>query len=157
MLTRDMIIQVQDFIKEEVQVPEWGGSVFIRSMTVKDSDEMDQYYLRKAKPKTKAKFKTSGKSKVKLTEDDLDIDDLGAVIGMRVEFVSRCLCDESGDLLLDDDEGREILLHKNANVIERLYDAAIRVNNRDEDTAEQEKKESPAMDSIALNSNSAES
>jgi hypothetical protein len=39
-LTRDTILECTDLRIEEVQVPEWGGSVFVRELT---GNERDQY------------------------------------------------------------------------------------------------------------------
>lgn len=38
MLTKDQILLVTDQARKEVPVPEWGGSVFIRGMTLEDVD-----------------------------------------------------------------------------------------------------------------------
>ena len=37
-LTRDAILSASDLPMEEVQVPEWGGSVFVRALTASEAD-----------------------------------------------------------------------------------------------------------------------
>lgn len=38
MLTRDQILSITDKALKEIEVPEWGGSVFIRGMTIEDME-----------------------------------------------------------------------------------------------------------------------
>jgi len=41
MLTKDQILNVKDYQIEEVEVPEWGGSVFVRGLTGAERDEYE--------------------------------------------------------------------------------------------------------------------
>lgn len=41
LLTRDAILAASDLKREEVQVPEWGGSVFVRELTADERDELE--------------------------------------------------------------------------------------------------------------------
>lgn len=38
MLTKEQILLVTDKATKQIEVPEWGGSVFIRGMTIDDAD-----------------------------------------------------------------------------------------------------------------------
>lgn len=49
MLTKEQIFQIQDSRIEKLTIPEWGGEVFVRSMT---SKERDQWELRYSKDKS---------------------------------------------------------------------------------------------------------
>lgn len=40
-LNRDLILNANDLPREEVQVPEWGGSVFVRTMTGSERDRFE--------------------------------------------------------------------------------------------------------------------
>ena len=42
MLTRDEIFAASDLPVEEVQVPEWGGSVYVRTMSGTERDSFEQ-------------------------------------------------------------------------------------------------------------------
>ena len=42
MLTKDQILKSDDLPSEEVSVPEWGGSVMVRSMTGYERDQFEQ-------------------------------------------------------------------------------------------------------------------
>ncbi len=68
-LTRDAILSADDHKKVEVQCPEWGGSVFIRTMNgaERDAFELDQIANRK--------------------------------IHLRTRLVAYTACDETGKLL----------------------------------------------------------
>jgi len=122
MLTREMILSLMDFEKEEVHVPEWNGSVYIRTMSALARDWMQVWFM-----------------KYSLQDDGQR--DAAALIGMQAAMVSYCLCNEDGELLFDDDEGRAILSRKNGQVISRLYDIASRVNKMDDDEVQGEKKD----------------
>lgn len=56
-LSREAILQVQDITVKEIEVPEWGGAVFIRQLTRGEQDEWlrRQYGQTRLKQDTKAK------------------------------------------------------------------------------------------------------
>lgn len=45
LLTRDTILAAQDIQTEEVEVPEWGGSVLVRGMTGAERDAFEESVL----------------------------------------------------------------------------------------------------------------
>ena len=42
MLTRDMILAADDLPREEVEIPEWGGSVYVRVLTGGERDQLER-------------------------------------------------------------------------------------------------------------------
>jgi hypothetical protein len=42
-LNRDLILESKDLPSEEVDIPEWGGSVFVRTMTGDERDKFDSH------------------------------------------------------------------------------------------------------------------
>lgn len=50
MLSRDQILSADDLPKQVVPVPEWGGSVYVRTMSGTERDDFESAYL---KDKTK--------------------------------------------------------------------------------------------------------
>jgi len=42
MLTREQILGADDLPREKVEVPEWGGSVYVRTMTAAERDAFEQ-------------------------------------------------------------------------------------------------------------------
>lgn len=99
-LTKEQILAADDMGLLEVQVPEWGGSVFIRVMTVGERDSYENEWMAN---------KSTG------------------VANFRSKFLQRVLCDEKGALLFTRDEV-EALAKKSAKVIGMLWEAAMRHN-----------------------------
>lgn len=102
-LTREQIDAIDDLKVKmvEVSVPEWGGSVYLRPMTVRELDEYSNAVVR-AKDKGLADF--------------------------RSRLVAYCLCDANGVRLFSDDEV-EALARRNAVVVNRLYEACDALND----------------------------
>lgn len=111
-LTADQILAADDAGLLEVAVPEWGGSVFIRVMSVGERDAYERMWIGK---------KESG------------------VDNFRTEFLSRVLCDEKGKLLFGR-EKVDALASKSGAVMGRLFDAAMRHNYMEEGSVEQSGK-----------------
>jgi hypothetical protein len=42
MLTRDAILGLDDLPREEVNIPEWGGSVYVRALTGAERDQLER-------------------------------------------------------------------------------------------------------------------
>jgi len=96
-LTKDQILAADDLGLLEVDVPEWGGSVFLRVMTV---GERDSY------------------------ENDWMVNKSKGVDNFRSKFLQRVLCDEQGKLLFSSEEV-EKLAKKSARVIARIWKEAM--------------------------------
>jgi len=75
-LTREQILTAQDLKKEKVEVPEWGGDLFVISLTGKERDKFEDSI-----------FQTKGK---KLERN---------FANLRAKLVSLTACDENGKLL----------------------------------------------------------
>lgn len=99
-LTRDQILSADDLGLLEVQVPEWGDSVFIRVMTV---GERDAY------------------------ENDWVVNKSRGVEDFRTKFLARCICDSKGERLFKD-EDIPLLSKKSAKVMSRLWQLAMEHN-----------------------------
>ncbi len=69
MLTKEHILAISDVKIEKVEVPEWGGHVYVRSMTASHRDEFESEQLK---------------------HPNVDI---------RARMAVYCLCDEAGNLL----------------------------------------------------------
>jgi len=46
-LSKDQILSVDDIRKEKVEVPEWGGSVFVKGMTAIQRDNYERLHMEK--------------------------------------------------------------------------------------------------------------
>lgn len=99
-LTKDQILAADDLGLKELKVPEWGGSVFIRVMTVGERDSYENEWI---------------------------INKNKGVENFRSKFLQRVLCDENGKLIFESSE-IESLASKSARVIARIWEAAMKHN-----------------------------
>lgn len=99
-LTKQQILSADDLGLLEVNVPEWGGSVFIRVMSV---GERDSY------------------------ENDWMVNRSQGVENFRTKFLQRVLCDDKGELMFSKDEV-DVLAKKSAAVMGKLWEAAMKHN-----------------------------
>ena len=98
-LTKEQILAADDLALHEVEVPEWGGTVLVRTMTglERDKFETDQYVR------------------------DVGTDDV------RARLCAICICDESRNRLFSDDEV-EALGAKSAKALERVFEVVKTIN-----------------------------
>jgi hypothetical protein len=99
-LSKEQILAADDMGLLEVAVPEWGGSVHIRVMTVGERDSYENEWM---------------------------VNKHKGVDNFRSKFLQRVLCDESGSLLFTADEVSS-LANKSARAITRLWNAAMSHN-----------------------------
>jgi hypothetical protein len=103
-LSKDQILSVNDRPTETVDVPEWGGSVILRTMSGLERNDYDA-------------------SNMKRVGDSYEAD----TSNMYAKLLSRCLIDEDGKpLFTEADFGR--LGTKSAKVLSRLFDKASAMN-----------------------------
>lgn len=101
MLTREQILNADDLTKQEVAIPEWGGSVFVRSMTAAERDAYESSLLDK---KGNVNYKDA-----------------------RASLVVVSCCDESGKALFSKTDIK-LLSAKNAAAVDRLFSVAQKIN-----------------------------
>lgn len=108
-LTADQILGASDAKTYEVEVPEWGGEVYIRVMSVGERDANELEWLRN---------KDKG------------------VINFRSKFLARVLSDKAGKRLFSDDQVKG-LSEKSGDVCDRLFKLAMSHNSlTDQDVEE---------------------
>lgn len=102
-LTRDQIENAPDAKIITVDAPELGGDgkVCLRLMSVGDRDAYEVMSL-------DAKH--------------------GVPVDFRSEILSRTICDERGDLLFPGEEGKAVIRKRSADVMDRLWRAAMKHN-----------------------------
>lgn len=110
MLTKDQILSVDDLPKEEVPVPEWGGSVFVRTLRGEElsrwQDMLSKQFDQNGKPRTIQKIMAT--------------------------LVCLSVCDELGERLFTDSDV-DAMDKKSAKVIQRLFDVAKRLSGLTDD------------------------
>lgn len=104
-LTADQILAADDLGLKRVDVPEWGGDVYVRVMSVRERDDYERLWLGKK-------------------ETGID--------NFRSQYLARVLCNEKGELLFS--RGQiDKLAEKSGAVMGRLFDVAMRHNNMTEE------------------------
>jgi len=104
-LTRDQILSVSDLTIEAVEVPEWGGTVYVRNLPGRLRDKFDA-----------SRYRLQG-NKVEVIHENT-----------RATLLALSLCDEHGTLLFTEQD-IEALGEKSAGVLDRLFDIAQRLSS----------------------------
>lgn len=99
-LTKQQILEASDLKKEKVEVPEWGGYVFVRTLTGAEFDQYERSII-------------EGR-KVNLSN-------------VRAKLASRTIVDDDGKRLFTEAEAKA-LGGKSAKALDRVYDVAARLN-----------------------------
>lgn len=120
MLSRDTILKAQDLKREIVDVPEWGGEVYVRGFTALEKEEVEIRSM----------------SMVDITTGE--IRDARQLAGLKAWIVARCVVDSDGVRVFTDGD-MDGLQGKNAEVIARLADTAGRLSALGADVEQAEK------------------
>ena len=104
LLTREQILDAKDIETEDVEVPEWGGTVRVKAMTGAERDEYESYMM-----------DTSG-SEVKMN-----------LKGMKVRLVALTVVDEKGKRMFEVTD-IEALSTKSASALDRVFQVASRLS-----------------------------
>ena len=115
-LNRDAIIDADDLNTETIEVPEWKGSVIIRSLTGQERDQFEMSVLEKRKGNIEAA--------------------LGKMVNFRARLVALTVVDEDGDRLFSDSDVL-LLAKKNASAISRIFDASRKLSGLSESDVEE--------------------
>jgi len=101
MLTRDSILKADDLPKESVEVPEWGGQVWVSTLTGTQRDAFEQSMV------------------TKKNKPNMD--------NVRARFAVLTICDEKGERLFKAADADE-LGKKSAAALDRIFAVAQRLN-----------------------------
>ena len=104
-LTKDQILEASDLKSEGVDVPEWGGSVLVRTMTGADRDAFEESMIT---------VLPNGMMTSKISK-------------MRAKLVALTVVDEAGNRVFDISDIDRLAL-KSAAALERVSDVAHRLN-----------------------------
>lgn len=121
-LTATDIIDADDVVIERVEVPEWGGHIYVRSMEAATKER----YIDSIR-------KTVGKGKNATTEVVLE--------KSSAKLVSLSACNKNGELLFN--LGMvNVLAKKNSAAMQRVVNVAARLNGLSDDADEDSKNDS---------------
>ena len=104
-LTKDQILEADDLRTETVDVPEWGGSVLVRTMSGTDRDAFEASMIT---------LSPDGTRKPNMTN-------------MRAKLVALTVVDDAANRLFDASDVDRLAL-KSASALERVFAAAQRIN-----------------------------
>jgi len=121
MLTRDMILNIKDIEIEEVAVPEWGGSVFVKGLTGKERDEYQVSIMQKSGKNYEVNFKNA-----------------------TVKLVVACVTDKDGKQLFEVAD-IDMLSSKSGKALNRLYEVATKLSGLSPDDVDELVKNSGAI------------
>lgn len=124
LLTRDQILATDDLKREEVRVPEWGGSVYVRVLTGTEREQFE-----------------SGAEGARGANH------------FRAQLVALATCDESGRSLFTA-EDVEQLASKSAPALIRVFDVAVRLSKVSATDLDELEKKSEANPSDSSSSTS---
>lgn len=118
LLSAAQIEAVDDRTHEDVEVPEWGGTVRVVGLTGADRDAYEATFV-----------DAKGKPAVQRLRN------------IRAKLVVKCLVDADGNRLFTDDKAKA-LGEKNGAVIDRLFDVARRLSGIGQDAVKEGKDSS---------------
>jgi len=112
-LTRDAILKAEDLPRELIEVPEWGGSLYIRALTGTERDAFEASVVEQRGKSTKMNLRN-----------------------IRAKLVALTVVNEDGERLFSDADIK-LLGGKSAAVLDRLFEVAQKLSGlRDEDVDE---------------------
>jgi hypothetical protein len=129
LLSKDQIISADDRKTKEVPVPEWGGSVLIRSLTGRERDAFEASTVKTKGNKSEANYEN-----------------------FRARFVAECVVDEHGKKLFSNRSDVLMLGNKSVAALQRVFNAAQELNGMSEEDVEELTEgfeEAPEEDSIS--------
>lgn len=106
LLSRDAIFEADDRPTEDVEVPEWGGSVRLRCLSGRERDKFEASMV---------KMKKGGKQ-----EDNFE--------NLRARLVALCIVDENNVRLFQSSGDVIKLGEKSAAALSRVFEAAQKLN-----------------------------
>ncbi len=102
LLTKDQILGADDIVTKEINVPQWGGSVKIRTMTASDRDRFEQQVF-------------SGNTKSERRDN------------IRALMLSICIVDESGNRVFGEKDVKA-LGGKSAAAVDAIFSEIQKLN-----------------------------
>lgn len=117
LLSKEAILAADDLPREIVSVPEWGGQVYVRTMTGTDRDAFEASLINRE----------SGESGPSSKDQRMH--------NVRARLVSLTLCSESGERIFQDGD-IDALGRKSARALDRVFAVAQRLNGIGADEAQ---------------------
>lgn len=120
-LSKDAILGAEDLKSEEVEVPEWGGSVLVRGLTGRERDDYE----------TSLMVQRGGQM-------------VSDIANARAKLVARCVVDDDGQRVFDNDD-IGALGGKSGAALARVFDVAARLSGLGEDGIAERARDFPGQ------------
>ena len=120
-LSKEAILAADDTRTEEVEDPEWGGSVLVRGMTGRERDEFESSMLIQAAGQTARDLRNT-----------------------RAKLVAKCAVDDDGARLFTDGDVTA-LGEKSAAALVRVFEVAARLSGLDEEDVAARERDFPEV------------
>jgi len=104
LLTRDAILQAQDLPTQDVEVPEWGGTVRVRALTGAERDAFEQSIVEQRGKSTRMNLQN-----------------------VRAKLVALTVVDENGNRIFSDADAK-LLGQKSAAALNRVFEVAQKLS-----------------------------
>lgn len=114
LLSKNDILSVNDRKTVEVHVPEWGGSVLVRTLSGRERDEFEASTVKTNKGKREENFDN-----------------------FRARFVALCVVDETGQRLFTSRAEVVMLGGKSVAALQRVFNKAQEINGMTENDVEE--------------------
>lgn len=112
-LTREAILQADDLVRELVAVPEWGGEVFVRTLTGKERDQLEASVVEMKGKKAEANL-----------------------VNLRAKMCALCMVDDEGKRIFGEAD-MEALGGKSAAALDRVFTVAQKLNGMSTEDVEE--------------------
>lgn len=112
-LSRDDILKADDLETQELEVPEWGGTVLVRALSGKERDAYEASLVQ---------FRGNER--------------LPQLANMRAKLVVRCIVDDQGQRLFTDQDANA-LGQKSAHALNRVFEVAAELSGLSEEDIEE--------------------
>lgn len=106
-LSAEQILQVQDLKIEKLDLPEWGGTICLRTMRSVDRDQFEMLMT-----------------------------DRGPKKNVRAKLASMTICDEAGTLMFSEKQV-DSLGNKSAKALQKIFTKALEMNNFSDDDVDE--------------------
>lgn len=120
-LSKEAILSADDLEKELVEVPQWGGTVYVRALTGAERDAFEQSMV---------EMRTVRQGRKQETVREMRLQNI------RARLCALTICDEEGNRLFTDADV-QALGRKSASALNRVFQVAQRLSGlTDEDVEE---------------------
>lgn len=126
-LTRDVILAAQGFKTEEIEVPEWGGSVLVRALSAVEVSSVGLGII----------ATDESSDRLTITSKEGNTIDIAKAIDLYPKIVAYALVDGEGNQLLSEKDARSLSM-ASQDAMQRIVNVALRLSGLTADDEDEE-------------------